>query len=60
MTDLEVSCMDCHSDLLGSGKIGEERPSSLDCGVAGTSEVEGGGGRMICLNVSFPLKACVS
>ena len=55
MSRLEMGYVDCHSNLLRSGKVGQKRSAGLDCGITGAAKVEGGGGRMVRLYIAFPL-----
>ena len=56
---MEVGCMDCYSNLLGKSEIGEERAPCLNSEVAGPTEMKGGGGSLVRLDVTFPLEASV-
>ena len=60
MSDLEMGYVDCHSDLLSSGKISQKRSAGLDCGVTGAAEMKGGGGRVVRLYITFPLQLGVA
>ena len=58
--EIKVGCVDSHCNLLGQCEVSKQSPTRTDCFVAGATEVKGGGSRVVCLHVAFPLELRVS
>ena len=55
-----MCCVNSDSDFLGHCKVRKCSPACLDGFIAGPAKVEGGSGRMVCLDVTLPLELCVA